>query len=116
SSRELSSKVFQGASRLIQVGFKQGGPAGYGLRRALIDQAGNMKGLLGRGEHKSIQTDRVILVPGPSNEVAVVQEMYAMFVHESKTEREIAGILNARGIKTDLDRDWTRGTVHEVLT
>jgi DNA invertase Pin-like site-specific DNA recombinase len=115
-SRELSSKVFQGASRLIQLGFKQGGPAGYGLRRALIDQAGNMKGLLARGEHKSIQTDRVILVPGPSQEVAVVQEMYALFVHENKTEREIAAILNARGVKTDLDRDWTRGTVHEVLT
>src|ERR1039458_3351110 len=32
-SRELSSKVFQGACRLIQLGFKQGGTAGFGLRR-----------------------------------------------------------------------------------
>ena len=30
-SRELSSKVFQGACRLIQLGFKQGGTAGYGF-------------------------------------------------------------------------------------
>lgn len=28
-SRELSTKVFQGACRLIQMGFKQGGMAGY---------------------------------------------------------------------------------------
>jgi DNA invertase Pin-like site-specific DNA recombinase len=28
-SRELSSKVFQGACRLIQLGFKQGGTAGF---------------------------------------------------------------------------------------
>ena len=30
-SRELSSKVFQGACRLIQLGYKQGGTAGFGL-------------------------------------------------------------------------------------
>jgi DNA invertase Pin-like site-specific DNA recombinase len=37
-SRELSSKVFQGACRLIQLGYKQGGTAGFGLRRMLIDR------------------------------------------------------------------------------
>ena len=64
-SRELSSKVFQGACRLIQLGFKQGGAAGFGLRRMLVDQGGAQKGVLGIGEQKSLQTDRVILVPGP---------------------------------------------------
>jgi hypothetical protein len=64
-SRELSTKVFQGACRLIQLGFKQGGAAGYGLRRMLIDQSGQPKGMLGRGEHKSLQTDRVVLTLGP---------------------------------------------------
>lgn len=64
-SRELSAKVFAGQCRLIELGYRQGGPAGYGLRRVLIDQHGLMKGLLARGEHKSLQTDRVILVPGP---------------------------------------------------
>ena len=37
-------KVFQGACRLIQLGYKQGGTAGYGLRRMLIDQTGEQKG------------------------------------------------------------------------
>jgi DNA invertase Pin-like site-specific DNA recombinase len=32
-SRELSVKVFAGQCRLIERGFRQGGPAGYGLRR-----------------------------------------------------------------------------------
>ena len=31
-------------------------------------------------------------------------------------ETEIADALNRQGVKTDLDRDWTRGTVHQVLT
>jgi S1-C subfamily serine protease len=46
----------------IEIGYRQGGPAGYGLRRTLIDQSGSIKGELARGEHKSLQTDRVILV------------------------------------------------------
>src|SRR6202000_3242238 len=49
-SRELSTKVFAGQCRLIELGYRQGGPAGYGLRRMLIDEHGNEKGELGRGQ------------------------------------------------------------------
>ncbi len=115
-SRELSSKVFQGACRLIQLGYKQGGTAGYGLRRMLIDEHGNRKGILEIGQQKSIQTDRVILVPGPADEVANVRWMYEAFLQQGKVEREIAANLNSRGILTDFERPWTRGTVHELLT
>jgi len=69
-SRELSAKVFQGACRLITMGYKQGGAAGYGLRRMLVDQSGQAKGVLAHGEQKSIQTDRVVLIPGPDDEQA----------------------------------------------
>jgi DNA invertase Pin-like site-specific DNA recombinase len=115
-SRELSSKVFQGACRLIQLGFKQGGAAGYGLRRMLVDHAGAHKGVLGIGEQKSLQTDRVILVPGPPEEIETVRIVYRMFLDESLAESEIASRLNARGLRTDLGRPWSRGTVHQVLT
>ena len=115
-SRELSAKVFRGACRLIQLGFKQGGTAGFGLRRMLVDHTGQKKGLLKMGEHKSIQTDRVILVPGPEEEVETVRWMYNAFVNEEKSEGEIMKLLNERGILTDFQRPWTRGTVHEVLT
>jgi DNA invertase Pin-like site-specific DNA recombinase len=115
-SRELSSKVFQGACRLIQMGFKQGGPAGFGLRRIMVDQSGQRKAILNRGEHKSLQTDRVILVPGPDEEVKIVREIYQTFINEGKSETEIAKILNVRGILTDFGRPWTRSTVHQVLT
>ena len=115
-SRELSVKVFAGQCRLIEHGFRQGGPAGYGLRRQLIDQDRNPKEILTRGMHKSIQTDRVILVPGPETEVQVVRQVYERFTQGHSTEREIAAWLNGRGLATDLGRPWTRGTVHQVLT
>ena len=115
-SRELSAKVFAGQCRLIELGYRQGGPAGYGLRRVLIDQSGSVKSELTRGEHKSLQTDRVILMPGPDSEVQTVNQIYKWFIDGGIPESEIAARLNGQGIRTDLDRDWTRATVREVLT
>ncbi len=115
-SRELSAKVFQGACRLIRLGYKQGGTAGYGLRRMLLDQSGQPKRLLALGEQKSIQTDRVVLVPGPDHEIADVRWMFQAFVDEQMSEGDIASILNSRGATTDFGRSWSRGTVHQVLT
>ena len=115
-SRELSAKVFKGQCRLIQLGYRQGGAAGFGLRRVLIDQSGSVKGELARGEHKSIQTDRVILTPGPTDEIKTVRWIFTTFVDDRKQEREIASILNERGIKSDLGRPWTRATIHQILT
>jgi DNA invertase Pin-like site-specific DNA recombinase len=115
-SRELSVKVFSGQCRLIELGFRQGGPAGYGLRRQLIDRNHSPKSLLGRGERKSLQTDRVILVPGPEKEIEVVRQIYTRFTTQEKTEREIAVELNGRGILGEHEHPWTRSTVHQVLT
>ncbi|MNR94688.1 Recombinase [compost metagenome] len=115
-SRELSAKVFAGQCRLITLGFRQGGPAGYGLRRQLVDEHLSPKGLLERGEQKSLQTDRVVLIPGPPEEVEVVRRLYRMFVLQLRSETEIAAALNAEGVRTDLGRPWTRASVHQVLT
>lgn len=114
-SRELSVKVFAGQANLIRLGFRQGGPAGFGLRRMLVDQAGQEKGQLGPGEHKSIATDRVILVPGPDHEIEIVRTIYRRFVEDGLLEQEIAVELNREGIGTDLGRPWSRGTVHQIL-
>jgi DNA invertase Pin-like site-specific DNA recombinase len=114
-SRELSVKVFAGQSRLIRLGFRQGGPAGFGLRRMLVDHKGEPKAELPRGAHKSIQTDRVILIPGPDDEIKVVRRIFQLFVDAEQSEREIAAILNIEGLTTDLGRPWTRGTVHQIL-
>jgi DNA invertase Pin-like site-specific DNA recombinase len=115
-SRELSVKVFKGQCRLIEHGYRQGGAAGYGLRRMLIDQNGDHKSLLKHGEYKSLQTDRVILVPGPKQEIETVNLIYKLFLNEGKTETEIAKIINKLEVKTDQGRCWTRGTIDQILT
>jgi DNA invertase Pin-like site-specific DNA recombinase len=115
-SRELSAKVFTGQCRLITLGFRQGGSAGFGLRRQLVDERRLPKTQLSRGEQKSLQTDRVILTPGPPEEVELVRRLYRMFVLQRKSEAEIAAALNAEGRLTDLGRPWTRGVIHQILT
>jgi DNA invertase Pin-like site-specific DNA recombinase len=114
-SRELSAKVFAGQCRLIELGYRQGGPAGFGLRRQLIDQAGVAKEQLDEGQHKSIQTDRVVLVPGPGSEIDTIRWIYKSFVTDGRQESQIASDLNSGGILTDRRRPWTKGTVHQVL-
>lgn len=115
-SRDLSVRVFAGQCRLVELGFRQGGAPGYGLRRVLIDEHGNTKGDLGRGDRKSLQTDRVVLALGRPEEIDVVRRMYRMFVEEGRLERDIADQLNVEGLVTDLGRRWTRAAVHQVLT
>jgi DNA invertase Pin-like site-specific DNA recombinase len=115
-SRELSVKVFAGQCRLIELGFRQGGPAGYGLRRQLIDRTGAEKCLLQPGERKSFQTDRVILVPGPETELTIVREIFRRFTVDREVESLIAATLNSRGLLSDLGRAWTKGVVHQILT
>jgi len=115
-SRELSVKVFAGHRNLVQRGYRQGGAPGLGLRRLLIDEQHKVKGMLNRGEKKSIQTDRVLPVPGPDEEVATVHLIYRLFLEDGKPERVIASELNRKGLVTDLGRPWSRGTVHQILT
>jgi len=115
-SRELSAKVFAGQCRLIELGYRQGGSAGYGLRRVLVDQLGTVRAELVRGQQKSLQTDRVILMPGPDEETTTVNQIYRWFIDSNLLEAEIASRLNASGIRTDLGREWTRATVRQVLS
>lgn len=115
-SRDLSQKVFLGQANLASRGYHQGGPAGYGLRRMLIDENHKHKGMLKYREWKSIQTDRIILVLGPEDEIITVKWIYDQFVNNSKPERIIASELNRRGITAEHGTKWTRGKIHEILT
>src|SRR3546814_12567234 len=81
----------------------------------LVDERGDEKGILDRREHKSIATDRVVLVQGPDEEVAIVREIYRQFVEDQHSERQIADWLNAKGIMSDLESLWSRGAVHQIL-
>jgi DNA invertase Pin-like site-specific DNA recombinase len=115
-SRMLSQKTFIGQARLVRLGFRQGGKPGLGLRRQLLDHSGRPKLILSEREQKSLHTDRMILVPGPPEEIATVRWIFNHFVKTHKTDLEMARQLNKLGVLTDLGRPWKQETVRGVLT
>ena len=115
-SRELGAKVLAGQKRLARLGFKQGGRAGYGLRRVLVGPSRTPKQELASGERKSIATDRVVLVPGPTDEVECVREIFRLLVDEGRTVYAIARELNRRRIQYTAESKWDYQAVIGILT
>ena len=54
--------------------------------------------MLAKGERKSLQSDRVVLMAGPDDEVRCVREIFRMFTQEHKWPAAIAADLRRRGI------------------
>jgi len=115
-SRDLSTKVSAGKRRLIRKGFRQGGQPGYALRRMVVDENGTPKGSLTLGEQKFLQTDRVILIPGPDEEVQLVRQIYQWFVKDGLSATDITRHLNEIGLRNAYKRPWTYYGVREILT
>jgi DNA invertase Pin-like site-specific DNA recombinase len=114
-SRELGEKVFRGKTRIVQLGFWVGGSAGYGYRRLMVSADGKRKQLLKYGEHKSLTTDRIILVLGPSSEVDRVREMFSMAL-DGIGCTAIARDLNHRGKLKRSGKPWYCKDVHNIVT
>ena len=113
-SRELGVKVYEGKKRLVLLGFHAGSVPGYGLRRMLISANGKHKQRLKSGEYKSISTDRVILVPGPKEEVRCVRDIYEMALRR-KSRAWITRELNRRGVPWVDGKPWNWQAVAQVL-
>ncbi|MGB9072559.1 MAG: recombinase family protein [Terriglobales bacterium] len=59
-------------------------------------------------------TDRVKLVPGPTEEVSCVREIYQMVIQERRTLQQIADELNSRGVSY-FGRRWVVSSVLGVV-
>lgn len=114
-SRELSAKVKAGLLRLAKLGYKQGGFPPYGMRRMLLDVHGKPKQPLADGERKSLTTERVILVPGPANEVRIVQRIFREYADEKRSLTRIANRLNEEAVPFVQGGKWTITTVLHAL-
>ena len=115
-SRELAVRTHSAQVRGASQGFLQGGVAGYGLRRLLIDAKGEPKGMLPQGTAKSFRTDRVLLVPGPPEEIAVVRRIFDLFVTKHHFKKRIARILNAEGVPFTDGREWNEHHIRFILS
>ena len=114
-SRELGIKVFAGQQRLVQLGYKVGGMAGYGLRRMMISSDGTQRRILKDNERKAVTTDRVILVPGPKKEVECIRTIFTLASDKRKSPGQIVMELNRRKIVWTKGKSWNNQAVWRVL-
>ena len=115
-SRELSDKVFRGQSHLAKLGWHVGARGPYGMRRMMVSPTGKQRGTMDSGERKSLQSDKVILVPGPPKEIAIVRQIFDWFLNEKIYYQTIADRLNAMGIAPPAySEGWSKEIVKNIL-
>jgi DNA invertase Pin-like site-specific DNA recombinase len=100
-SRELGDKVWAGQASSFDRGNKLGGAAPFGTRRLLMSTDGSPVRILERGQHRAVQTERVVLVQGPENELDAIRRIFRWFTVDRLSVREIARRLAAGGAQFD---------------
>ena len=115
-SRTLSKKVFEGAAKVAEQGYRPGGPPPYGFHRMMLDENKEPDRILQPGQRKAIQNGRVVLVPGDAGQVEAIQEIFVLFVEKGFDERQIAGCLNAKGMPSPGGVRWGTSSVRHILT
>ncbi|HEX7911692.1 MAG TPA: recombinase family protein [Paraburkholderia sp.] len=114
-SREMSRKVFLGHCLNVRRGFHAGGPPGFGLQRILVARDDRERRCLAPHEYKSVQTDRIIIAPGPAGDAALVRRIYDWYATQPVSAAAIARRLNDFGIVNAAGRPWQGANILDIL-
>jgi DNA invertase Pin-like site-specific DNA recombinase len=114
-SRELSGRVSRAQRYQASLGFKQGSRCPLGLRRQVIDEEGKPVMILQSGERKALSTHKVIYAHGPAKEVALVQRIFGLYVHDDLSLVNVAGWLNKRKHKQPNGKPWSSHVIKNLL-
>jgi DNA invertase Pin-like site-specific DNA recombinase len=104
-SRELSAKITRAKLQQARLGFRQGGPPGYGFRRQLLGDDGQTTRVLKAGQYKGVHTDRITTAYGPPEEQELIRRIFDLFI-QLRSFRAVAARLNAEGVSTDTGARW----------
>jgi|SRR5579872_547369 len=115
-SRVLSEKVWYGAIKVSKDGYSAGGTPCYGMARLLLDENKKPISMLKKGEHKMISNQRVTFTPIGDETTKAVQDMFDLLVNQWKSPKEIAEIMNEKGIPSAKGGLWNRGKVMRILS
>ena len=115
-SRDLAGKITNGARRTVARGFRCGGTAGYGYRRAIFNPAGVAVSVAEFGEWKALSSHKTKLVLGPGEEVRAVKRIYSLYLAGDLNMREIASLMRAEGRPEPVPGGWRRLVVRGILS
>jgi hypothetical protein len=82
----------------------------------LVDPSRNPRQILKPGEAKALDVDKVIVVPGPPEELAVIRRIFERYVQHHQTFREIARHLSEEGVKGYGEKPLSIGTIRNIVS
>ncbi|MGH6996722.1 MAG: recombinase family protein, partial [Phenylobacterium sp.] len=114
-SRELGEKVRSAQRRYCAQGYWLYGEPGYGLARQVVGPGGAPGRILARGERNAERELRTVLVPGPAEEVEIVQRMFRLCGEAGLSAGAIATRLNQEAIASPGGGRWSSERVRDIL-
>lgn len=114
-SRDLSAKVRAGRRAKAARGRAPGGSAVYGFRRQVVNADGSAGPILQDGQWKSRPDQEVRYIWGAPEELAVIQRIFELFVHEARSQTGIAGLLTQEGVMWRDGTPWNGDRVQKIL-
>jgi DNA invertase Pin-like site-specific DNA recombinase len=115
-SRELSAKLSRAHRQQAQLGFRQGGKLIYGFRRLLVDPARNPRQVLSGGERKAISSDKVVVISGPAEELAVIRRIFRLYLRNQLPVTDIVKRLAKAGVTASGGKPLGVSTVRNILS
>lgn len=119
--KQLARDTIRGLVTTAQRGFSTGKRASLGYDRCIVSQDGSKRVLKDGEQVIKNKNDKVILVPGEPEKIALVQRIFQMYVREGFGFRRIADSLNSEGILSPGPNGprtagrWCSGTLREIL-
>lgn len=80
---------------------------------AVLDRYGSVGGG-SKGHYRKQKHEKVLLVPGDPNEVAVVREIFEFHLRQGWGGKRIADVLNRRGIPSPQGKAWSQHQVEVI--
>jgi DNA invertase Pin-like site-specific DNA recombinase len=115
-SRDVSARVIAAKANFPAKGFWQGAPAPFALRRVVLEPGGQPGRVLAYGERKCIPAARVVLIPGPDEEVRTLRRIFRLYALERRSPAYIMRLLTAEGVQKEGGRGWSRNGIMNMLT
>jgi DNA invertase Pin-like site-specific DNA recombinase len=113
-SRELAAKTKRGQTRVVQRGFQMGSLPCLGFRRVAVSKTGRSR-VLGAGDRKGIQTERIRWIPGPAREVEAVRAIFESYANSDISLRDLARRLSHEGLLAADGRPITEKRLGNLL-
>ena len=115
-SKDLSRLSTRGCKTNARLGFRNGAPAPYGMKRILVDNNGKYICDLRTGEHKFEKSKKVKLAPGAPEEIEVIRRVFNCYVSQKMGIVSIVNLLNKNKIPSPRGGKWCVTMVWRILT